>query len=157
MKQNRTRDINFLGGNHQQIFFLAEWAGHEEKHGRKGNYSSIFIDPFYMYVHIIKYFQTVQAFVADFIALDTPPCDSNIQTASRSFCLSVNWNRSCPHVQPAQYTHLPNASFYFPQPSGQAVVSNTVCWLMYNLFSNYTSYFNQMKLFVQDQRCKKRN
>ena len=35
-----------------------------------------------------------QDFVADFIALDTPPCDSNLQMASRSFSLSVNWNRN---------------------------------------------------------------
>ena len=55
---SRTRDINFLGGNHQQIFFLAEWAGNEEKHGRKGNYSHIISDPFYMHVcSFNKYFK----------------------------------------------------------------------------------------------------
>ena len=43
------------------------------------------LTPSTLYVHLIKYFQTVQDFVADFFALDTPPCYSNIQMVQDNF------------------------------------------------------------------------
>ena len=126
----------------------------------KKNMAEKEIDPFYMYVHLIKYFQTVQGFVADFIALDTPPCDSNIQTASRSFCLSVNWNRNQFPTCATSTVHPLAQRFILLSPAKWASSSVKHCLLFdvqLNLISNYTSYFNQMKLFVQNQRCKKRN